>query len=155
MREIGKLKKVKTDLINALKVDKTLARHGFYYSWLDVKPTGKKPCHSIDFDVDTEDMDGCGGGLSDDYTTSGFIITYLDPNIKKGLPDQLDEHLERVRNALKTAHRLDTFTVVTSFTYKKAYRKPWAYRDKSGEVHIVAHRIITEFELSYKVNETT
>lgn len=154
MRETGVIREVKEDIITALQADPTLAKEEYYYSWLEVDTNTRKPCHSVDIEEETQIDGGCVGGLKDAYTAKGFIIDYIEPEMDKTkISGDLDNFRERTRNALKTADRDGTFTRITSWTYKRSYPRPWTV-EFQGSLRILAHRMITEFDVEYEVTES-
>jgi len=151
MTETGVILEVKEDIITALQVDSVLAKEEYYNSWVEVNANTRKPCHSVDIEEETPLQDGCSGGLKETYVAKGFIIDYIEPEMDKTkITEDLDNFRERTRNALKTADKSDTFTRITSWTYKRSYPRPWTV-DFQGSLKILAHRMITEFEVEYEV----
>lgn len=152
MKPVGQLKLVKKDIVDALKSDSTLSKDKFYTSMFEVDTNTKKPCHSIDLDEETEEETYTGGCI-DKYTVEGMIITYLEPEIRKGtISDELDLYRERIRNTLKEADKKDTFAVISSFKYKTSYPLPWTVSSPNGP-KLVAHRMIIKFTVEYGVKD--
>jgi hypothetical protein len=150
----GIIKNLKTDIITQLQQDTVLNQYEFYHSLWEVAPKTKKPCHSIDLGEDRKGEDEASGGTVNNYTIQGFLITYIEPspNNPRKLTELLDEIQERQKNALQYAQDRMLWSYVWNYKYGRSYKMPWTLQDpQSGNMRLVAHRVITEFEISYEV----
>lgn len=156
MRPIGILDLGIKDVINLLEKDPVLQALPTYPSLWEVDSNTPKPCQSVDLDVETDDeTGGFSGGCVDDYTTTGAIIQYLEPDHRKEqIMTDLNEYRERTRNMLKDAVKLDLFETLETIKYKESKPRPWVVQNMDGP-QVLAHRMITDFTVTYAVKEET
>jgi len=156
MREVGVIDLAIADVTRLLDTDPTLATLPSYSSQWDVDANTPKPCKSVDLEVEKDSSEpGYSGGCIDEYTATGFIIIYLEPDYEKTqLRSKLDEYRERVRNVIKTATLTDDFQVLNSWEYVESKPRPWLIQHQGGP-KLLAHRMIIDFTATYSVKEET
>lgn len=151
MKNPGNIKLLKEDIINnGLKRDSVLSQWKCYNSQWEVSAKTKKPCHSIDLNInETGDLEANGGRILN-RKIQGIIITYIDPLKTKNLTELLDELIERTDIVLEDSSQTGQFQHIFGYKYGRGYTKPFTITTNEGP-KLVAHRVITEFEIQYEV----
>ena len=156
MKQIGILDLGILDVINLLETDPILKALPTYPSLWEVDTNTPKPCQSVDLDTEKNSSDsGYAGGCVDDYSCTGVVIQYLEPDHPKDqiMPD-LNEFRERTRNLFKEAVKLDLFETLETIEYNQSKARPWVVQNMEGP-KVLAHRMITDFTATYSVKEET
>jgi hypothetical protein len=154
MKQIGILDLGIQDIISLLERDPVLKSLPTFPSLWEVDANTRKPCQSVDLDVEEDGSDGgSSGGCVDEYESTGAVIQYLEPDHAKELimPD-LNEYRERTRNIFKESVQHDWFETLESVKYIRSKPMPWVVQGREGP-KVLAHRMITDFTATYSVKE--
>jgi hypothetical protein len=153
MKQIGILDLGIKDIISLLERDPILKTLPTYPSLWEVDANTRKPCQSVDLDVEKGEDMGSTGGCVDEYQCSGVVIQYLEPDHAKDqiMPD-LNEYRERTRNIFRESVQHDWFETLESVEYNQSKPMPWVVQGREGP-KVLAHRMITDFTATYAVKE--
>jgi hypothetical protein len=152
---MAKAEDIKADIYNVLSVHPFINDLPKYNSLLEVSTDVPMSCLSIDLDKDKL-IGQCNGGLVGKFERGGVLIYYLPPDTEpKQIMPMLDDFMETARDTLLLA-AIDKATInfehIYEFKYDDGKPVPWSVKVATGEVNLLAHRMIISFTVKYEAN---